>query len=194
MAEIPDNTELITPRLRLHPYHECHTEAFCRLIQENKNRLAPAFPSRVNVSQQPAEALRLIKRFKADWMLGQVYAFGIWQQPQNKYIGDISLKNFDRSVPKAEVGYYLDAQAEGQGLAQEALKTIIKFAFVTLEVNKLFIRCSLQNARSYTLAERCGFRREGLIRQDFRDASQKLIDVYYYGLTRPDYQNQYWGV
>ena len=193
MAEIAEDTELITPRLRLRPYHENHTEVFYKLIQDNKTRLAPAFPSRVMVTKHPEEALRLIKRFKVDWLLGQVYAFGIWQQPQNVYIGDISLKNFDYSVPKAEVGYYLDARAEGQGLAIEALEGIIKFAFKTLEVNKLFIRCSLENARSYSLAERCGFRREGLMRQDFRDSNQKLIDIYYYGLTRPDYENRYWN-
>lgn len=192
MADIPENTELITPRLRLHPYHEDHTDAFYNLIKENKLRLAPAFPNRIRILKQPEEALKLIKRFKVDWLLGQVYAFGMWQQPQNNYIGDISLKNFDYSVPKAEIAYYLDAQAEGQGLAVEALEGIIKFAFKVLEVNKLYIRCSLHNARSYSLAERCGFRREGLMRHDFRDASQKLIDIYYYGLTRPDYENRYW--
>lgn len=191
MAEIPEDTELITPRLRLHPYHENHTEAFYRLLQENKDRLAPAFPNRIAVTKHLDEALKLIKRLKIDWMLGQVYAFGIWRQPQNKYIGDISLKNFEYSIPKAEVGYYLSAQAEGQGFALEALEAIIKFSFKSLEINKLYIRCSLENVRSYQLAERCGFRREGLIRHDFRDSSQKLIDIFYYGLTRPDYENRY---
>ncbi|MGV3589690.1 MAG: GNAT family N-acetyltransferase [Adhaeribacter sp.] len=191
MAEIAEETELITARLRLRPYQEPDTKAFLDLIQENKIRLAPSFPSRVRVTNRYEEALRLIKRFRVDWQLGQVYAFGIWRKEQNQYIGDISLKNFDHSVPKAEVGYYLAVSSEGSGYGTEALRAVINFAFGKLGVNKLYIRCALQNKRSYELAERCGFRREGLIRQDFRDNSRQLIDVYYYGLTRSDFNALY---
>ena len=193
MAEISEETELMTDRLRLRAYREPDTTAFYTLIQENKNRLAPAFPSRVLVTKRYEEALRLIKRFRVDWQLGQVYAFGIWQQDPERYIGDISLKNFDHSVPKAEIGYYLDGSSEGKGFGTEALRAIINFAFKQLGMNKLYIRCALQNSRSYELAERCGFRREGLLRQDFRDHTRQLIDVYYYGLTRTDYNGFYPG-
>ena len=193
MAEISAETELITDRLRLRTYQESDTNAFYMLVQENKTRLAPAFPSRVQVTKRYEEALRLIKRFRVDWQLGQVYAFGIWGKNTNKYIGDISLKNFDHSVPKAEIGYYLDSPSEGKGYGTEALQAVINFAFNQLSVNKLYIRCALQNSRSYSLAERCGFRREGLIRQDFRDHSRQLIDVYYYGLTRADFSSFYQG-
>jgi [ribosomal protein S5]-alanine N-acetyltransferase len=191
MAEISEETELITDRLRLRTYQEPDTEAFFTLIQENKVRLAPSFPSRVRVTNRYEEALRLIKRFRSDWKLGQVYAFGIWRKEPNLYIGDISLKNFDYSVPKAEVGYYLANAFEGRGYGTEALRAIINFAFEKVGVNKLYIRCALQNNRSSGLAERCGFHREGLIRQDFRDHTRQLIDVYYYGLTRADYRTFY---
>ncbi|MDB5262880.1 MAG: family acetyltransferase [Adhaeribacter sp.] len=187
MTEIAEDTELITDRLRLRPYREPDALIFHNLIQENKTRLAPAFPSRVLVTKRYEEALRLIKRFRVDWQLGQVYAFGIWHQNPDKYIGDISLKNFDHSIPKAEIGYYLDGSAEGYGYGTEALQALIRFAFKQLSVNKLYLRCALQNQRSAELAERCGFRREGLIRQDFRDNTRQLIDVYYYGLTRSEY-------
>ncbi|GEO02374.1 50S ribosomal protein L7 serine acetyltransferase [Adhaeribacter aerolatus] len=191
MAEIAVETELITERLRLRTYQEADAEAFLTLIQENKTRLAPSFPSRVRVTNRSEEALRLIKRFRVDWQLGQVYAFGIWRKEQNVYIGDISLKNFDNSIPKAEVGYYLAAASEGRGYCTEALRAVTNFAFEQLDVNKLYIRCSLGNNRSYALAERCGYQREGLVRHDFRDHTRQLIDVYYYGITRPDYRAFY---
>lgn len=191
MAEISVETEIITDRLRLRAYQEPDSEVFLNLIQENQTRLAPSFPSRVRITNRYEEALRLIKRFRVDWQLGQVYAFGIWHKEQNMYMGDISLKNFDHSIPKAEIGYYLASAMEGRGYGTEALRAIINFAFNQLAVNKLYIRCSLQNNRSFALAERCGFRREGLIRQDFRDHTRQLIDVYYYGITRSDYIPSY---
>jgi len=190
MTEISEKTELLTSRLRLRGYQDTDAEVFYNLIQKNKNRLAPAFPSRLKATQQYLEALKLLKRFKVDWQLGQVYAFGIWLQTPNEYIGEITLKNFDYSVPKAEIGYYLDESAEGRGLGAEALTAILNFAFQQIGVYKLFIRCSLQNSRSYQLAERCGFKREGIMRQDFRDHTRQLIDIYYYGLTRSDFEQK----
>ena len=178
---------LTSPRLLLRPYQEADTPVFYRLIKENKQRLAPVFPSRVRQVDSLDEARRYLLQFKADWLLGKSYAFGVWKQDTNQYLGDISLKNIDRSIPKAELGYYLDQKAEGFGYGLEMLKVIIRFAFEDAVLGKIFLRTPLDNARSYALAEKCGFRREGLLRQDFRDNRKELIDVYYYGLTRSDY-------
>ena len=180
---------LTSKRLLLRPYHEGDTPAFYKLIKENKQRLVPVFPARIRQVFSLDEARRFLLQFKADWLLGKSYAFGVWRQDTNQYIGDISLKNLDKSIPKAEIGYYLDAGAEGYGYGAEMLATITRFAFEDVHLNKVFLRTSLHNARSYALAEKCGFRREGLLRQDFRDDRKQLIDVYYYGLTRSDYNN-----
>ena len=178
---------LISARLLLRPYQEADTQMFYTLIQKNKQRLAPVFPGRIRQVTSLDEARRFLLQFKADWILGKSYAFGAWRQDTAEYIGDISLKNIDRSIPKAEIGYYLDARAEGHGYGAEMLETIIRFAFEEALLNKIFLRTSLHNARSYVLAEKCGFRREGLLRQDFRDNQKQLVDVYLYGLTRTDY-------
>ena len=178
---------LTSPRLWLQPYREADLSVFYTLIKDNKQRLAPVFPTRVRQVTSPDEARRFLLQFKADWLLSKSYAFGVWRKDTNQYIGDISLKNIDKSIPKAEIGYYLDTRAEGYGYGAEMLKAIIRFAFEDVLLNKIFLRTSLHNSRSYALAENCGFQREGLLRQDFRDDRKELIDVYYYGLTRADY-------
>jgi [ribosomal protein S5]-alanine N-acetyltransferase len=188
MIENQDETTLTSADLLLRPYREEDTAAFYQLIQENKARLAPAFPGRIRLTQNLEECRRLLLQFKSDWLLGQVYAFGIWEKASNSYIGEISLKNFDRSVPKAEIGYYLGQQAEGKGYGSQMLGCLVKFAFEDLNLNKVFLRTAIDNPRSFKLAERCGFRREGLMRQEFRDHQHHLVDIYYYGLTRRDYQ------
>jgi len=182
--------KLASSRLWLRPYQEADTEAFYKVIQKNKQRLAPVFPGRVRQVTSLDQARRFVLHFKADWLLGKTFAFGVWRQDTAQYIGDISLRNTDKSIPKAEIGYYLDAAAEGNGYGAEMLQTIIRFAFESLHLNKLFIRTSLHNVRSHALAERCGFLREGLIRKDFCDDQKQLVDIYYYGLTRLDYTNK----
>jgi ribosomal-protein-alanine N-acetyltransferase len=188
MIDKQEDTVLTSADLLLRPYREEDAAAFYQLIQENEARLAPAFPGRVRLTRNLDECRRLLLQFKSDWLLGQVYAFGIWEKASKDYIGDISLKNIDRSVPKAEIGYYLGLQAEGRGYGIQMLRCLVSFAFDELNLNKVFLRSAIDNARSYTLAERCGFRREGLMHQDFRNHEQHLVDIYYYGLTRRDYQ------
>jgi RimJ/RimL family protein N-acetyltransferase len=181
---------LVSARLWLRPYQETDTEPFYKIIQKNKQRLAPVFPGRVRQVTSLDQARRFVLQFKADWLLGKIFAFGVWRQDTAQYIGDISLRNTDKSIPKAEIGYYLDANAEGKGYGAEMLETIIRFAFEVIHLNKIFIRTSLHNVRSHALAERCGFLREGLIRQDFCDDKKQLVDIFYYGLTRSDYENK----
>ncbi|MGV3642467.1 MAG: GNAT family N-acetyltransferase [Adhaeribacter sp.] len=187
MIDKQDETLLGTEDLLLRPYQEADAPAFYQLIRDNEDRLAPAFPGRIRLTQSLDECRRLLLQFKSDWLLGQVYAFGIWEKASQAYIGDISLKNFDRSVPKAEIGYYLGRQVEGRGYGTQMLGALLHFAFRDLNLNKVFLRSATDNPRSYALAERCGFRREGLMHQDFRDHNQHLIDIYYYGLTKSDY-------
>ncbi|MGV3502234.1 MAG: GNAT family N-acetyltransferase [Adhaeribacter sp.] len=187
MIDKQDETLLGSEDLLLRPYQEADAPAFYQLIRDNEDRLAPAFPGRIRLTRSLDECRRLLLQFKSDWLLGQVYAFGIWESASQAYIGDISLKNFDRSVPKAEIGYYLDRQAEGRGYGTQMLRALVDFAFQDLNLNKVFLRSATDNPRSYELAERCGFRREGLMRQDFRDNQHNLIDIYYYGLTKSDY-------
>jgi [ribosomal protein S5]-alanine N-acetyltransferase len=190
MIENQDETILTSRDLLLRPYREEDTAAFYQLIQENKARLAPAFPGRIRLTHNLEECRRLLLQFKSDWLLGQVYAFGIWEKASKDYIGEISLKNFDRTVPKAEIGYYLALQAEGKGYGSQMLGCLVKFAFEDLNLNKVFLRAAIDNPRSYALAERCGFRREGLMLSDFRDHQHNLVDIYYYGLTRREYNQQ----
>lgn len=186
---LPIPTELRTERLLLRRYQITDAFDFLQLLLKNKDRLSLAFPGRVAITQKLENAEYFIRQMRGDWQLKKVYEFGIWLRNTEQYIGDIALKNIEKRVPKGEIGYYLDATAEGQGLASEALRAVTIFGFDNLILNKLFIKMPTQNQRSYSLAERCGFTREGLLRQDFRsDDKTGLVDVYYYGMTRLDYQ------
>jgi ribosomal-protein-alanine N-acetyltransferase len=187
MTDKKEEIILTSADLWLRPYQEADAEAFYLLVRENEDRLAPAFPGRIRLTRSLEACRKLLVQFKSEWQLGQVYAFGIWDKAGNRLIGDISLKNFDRSVPKAEIGYYLDQQAEGKGYGTQMLRALLAFAFEELSLNKVFLRSATDNHRSFALAERCGFRREGLMQQDFRDHTQTLLDIYYYGLTRRDW-------
>lgn len=188
---LPDalDEQLETQNLTLRPYQEGDEDDFMRLLQENLTYLDPAFPGRLARVRVLDDARLQVRQLRSEWENRRTFDLGVWQKADNSYIGDIALKNLDRSVPKAEVGLYFTAWPATRQLAQEALEEVMQFAFSTLGMNKLYLRCTSANESYGILAENCGFQKEGVLRSDYRGTdTADLIDLSYYGLTRTDFE------
>jgi RimJ/RimL family protein N-acetyltransferase len=180
---------LETPHLLLRPYEEGDEQEFLQLVHENTKALNPAFSARV-VSIRVLEDARIqLAQLRTDWDNRKQFDFGVWQKENNTYIGNITLKNIERNVPKAEVALYFTHWPDTMVLAQEALTAVIGFAFKSLKLNRIYIRCTQVNMCYAALAESCGFVKEGVLRSDFRGVdSEELLDLSYYGMIREDYE------
>ena len=99
-------------------------------------------------------------------------------------LGSIGLKITNHQANIAEVGYLLKTEAQGKGVASEALTLIKNYAFRTLNLNKLVASCSSNNIGSYKVLEKAGFMREGCLKQN-SILNGKYIDDYIYGLCSP---------
>jgi ribosomal-protein-alanine N-acetyltransferase len=179
---------LQTSRLLLKRYQQGEGKLVYALIRDNKTRLQDHFPRTIAQITDENKAELYVRSRIADWYGQKGYFFGIWEQGSQTYIGQISVKNLDWEVPRAEIGYYISKEYEGRGLMTEVLKVIIRFSFEQLKVRKLFLRTTPSNVRSSKLAENCGFVKEGCLRKDFLKADKTLSDVIYYGITLQDFQ------
>lgn len=85
-----------------------------------------------------------------------------------------------------DVWYVLGERAErGKGYGREAVELLIDELFRPGELERVGATCDVENAPSYRLLERIGFRREGTLRRVlFHHAGWH--DVYVYGLTRSE--------
>jgi [ribosomal protein S5]-alanine N-acetyltransferase len=181
--------KLETEHLLLRPYEDGDEQDFMRLIQENSSALCPAFAARLARVRALEDARSQLAQLRTDWDNRKQFDFGVWLKESDTYIGDIMLKNIDRSIPKAEVAHYFTGWPEMNTWAPEAFRAILGFAFEDLQLNKVYMRCTQYNLACSQLAESCGFRKEGVIRSDFRGAdSNELLDLNYYGMTRDDYE------
>jgi ribosomal-protein-serine acetyltransferase len=90
---------------------------------------------------------------------------------------------FDRS---AELGYWISAGVEGRGYVTRAARAVIGFAFRTVGLHRIVVRCAVGNERSCRVAERLGLRREGLLREA-HNVGGKFLDQHLYALLRHEF-------
>ncbi|MEO6030176.1 MAG: GNAT family protein [Candidatus Binatia bacterium] len=87
---------------------------------------------------------------------------------------------FDRS---AELGYWVASGAEGRGYVTRAARLVLEFAFGTVGLHRVVVRCAVGNERSARVAERLGLVREGLLREA-HFVGGKFLDQHLYSLLR----------
>jgi len=92
-------------------------------------------------------------------------------------LGGASLNWVNEKDKRASLGYWLAPAARGRGVASRSVRLITRWAFETLHLARLEITCGPDNYASQSVARRCGFSREGLLRshQTFRGARRDTV-------------------
>lgn len=121
-----------------------------------------------------------MKEYKA----GNELTWLIELKENRKVIGEIVLYDFLLDL-QADIGYRLNKDYWGHGYASEAGLAVVKFAFETLKLERLQIRCFKNNHASAKVAQKLGFRQEGLIRNGV--ILNVMTDYYIFGLLREEF-------
>ncbi len=158
--------------------------AYYALIDSNRKRLEDFFAGTVAYTDTPENARQHLDRMLQKTLKKEYFAFALVDLQANKWAGYLDLKNIDWHLPKAEMGCFIDASYEGQGISTKALQQLIKHCFNDMGFNKLFLRTHESNMGSRKLAEKCGFEVEGVLRKDYKTSSGQFVDLMYYGLLR----------
>ena len=83
---------------------------------------------------------------------------GVWLQigieTSGRLIGDIAVRVDGDQARQATVGFTLAADAQGDGYATEALRTVISLLFTEHDVHRICADCDTRNDRSVSLLER----------------------------------------
>jgi RimJ/RimL family protein N-acetyltransferase len=103
-----------------------------------------------------------------------------------EFVGNTGFHAIDWAVPRFEIGYWARRRFEGQGYVTEAVRALAAFAFDTLHAERVEIRMDDRNERSWRVAERAGFRLEGVLRRDSRDPDGGVRDTRVYARVRGD--------
>lgn len=175
-----------TPRLLMRSYQLADASVLTEMFIRERDRLRDDFPSRASLTTE-AEVETFIIQTMRQWRARTAVYFSLWTKTSPTFVGEVGMKEIVWTIPKADLSYFLTKEEEGKGLATEAVRALVGLAFETLHMNKLQIRCAVENVRSQRVAERCGFLREGVLRSDaIRADGKTLVDLVYYGITPQD--------
>jgi ribosomal-protein-serine acetyltransferase len=91
---------------------------------------------------------------------------GIWQS--QTLVGVISLVAVHPWNRSADITFALDSRFRGKGIMTRACRSLCRYAFGDLQLNRLQIECDIANTPSRAIAERLGFTLEGIVRDRYR--------------------------
>jgi len=86
------------------------------------------------------------------------------------------------------LGYWIGKEHEGNGIITSSCRRLLQYGFEVLMLNRIEIRCGVENVRSQRVPERLGFTKEGTLRQ-VENIRGQFIDHYLYSLLRDVYKS-----
>ncbi len=109
------------------------------------------------------------------------FHLGIICNEDKKAIGEIWIYLIENDR-MAKVAFRVSPAYQGRGYASQALRAAVDFCFESTELQRLWTDVDIRNAASIRVLEKCGFVREGHIRQGKMVSA--WCDYYIYGLIK----------
>ncbi|SBT40470.1 GNAT family N-acetyltransferase [Micromonospora auratinigra] len=176
---------LNTARLRLRPFDDTdaddlfalHSDAFVLRYWDS----AP-WTERARAEQ----FLATCRQLAAD---GTGVRLAVQRADDQAFLGWCTLVRWNPEYRSASLGYCFREAAWGHGYATEAAGALLRWAFETLDLNRVQAEADTRNGASARVLEKLGFVREGTLREDCV-VDGDVSDSWVYGLLRREWQPQ----
>lgn len=139
----------------------------------------PSIEKMVGGSSWPVSSIE-----QEQWLKEQLHNKGtlrciVEDTTTNKAIGTVILSDINYKNGNAQVHIKLVKDAQGNGYGLDALSTIVKYAFAELRLNCVYAEILSYNLPSVHIFEKCGFTKEGVLRERvFKNGKYSDVIVY----------------
>ncbi|MEO1487742.1 MAG: GNAT family protein [Bacteroidota bacterium] len=157
------------------------------IMKHASNKNISEFTLNLPFPYSEKDAIYWINQANEGFKNGTKIIFGIRPKPKKEFIGGIGL-TIEQRFNRAEIGYWIAEPHWGKGYTTEATKSIIKYAFESLKLNKLTSSHLHQNPASGKVLIKSGMIEEGRLK-DHILKNREYHDLILYGLTREQFEN-----
>jgi len=104
-------------------------------------------------------------------------------------IGGIDVVRYHEQNETAELGYCIGYDYWGCGIVTEAVRAVLRVLFEQVGFHRVSIRHVTDNPGSGRVAEKCGFRQEGIEREAHKAEDGRYLDIVHWALLRDEWEN-----
>ncbi len=183
----PFAEELESERLYLRPFRVADAAWYGKMAKRNHAHLA-RFESgnAAFVIGSESDAVAVPRSFEEHWRKRTAFFLGAFLKGSDTFVAQIFVGVANAALPGFTLGSFADCGQEGKGYVTEATQAVLRFLFDGMQARRVTLWCDDTNVRCVKVAERCGFRRDGHLRQDKRHPDGTLGGSFCYGLLRED--------
>jgi len=147
---------IVTPRLVVRCWDPRDAPLLKDAIDSSLDHLRPWMPWARHEPQTLAEKVELLREFRGQFDVGADSIYGIFDAGEERVLGGTGLH--PRIGPGGlEIGYWIRADAAGNGLATESTAALTRVAFDVAGVERVEIRCSPENHASAAIPRKLGY-------------------------------------
>lgn len=159
---------LETDRLLLRKFIRRDADALTEAVQSSLSELGEWLPW-VHAAYGKDDAVAFIRDSHQAWKDGRAFDFAIRRRTDPvRHVGNISIWHVSRLGRVGEIGYWVRSDATADGIATEATARMVELGFSELGFHKITLRIAVGNRGSERVAEKLGFVREGILREELR--------------------------
>src|ERR1700761_3932470 len=172
----------ITDVAELRPYTEADAAELTSVVAANREHLARWLPWAATYGHQ--DSLDYIARTRAQTEAGDGFEGAI--VIGGEIVGGAGFHGVDRLNRSTTIGYWLVAEAQGQGLMTATVRALLDHLFGVRDMHRVVIEAVVDNARSRAIPERLGFTEEGVLREA-KLLRGRYEDAALYALLAPEW-------
>lgn len=174
----------ISPELTLRSFDRADAAELFAVVDQNRAYLRP-WLSWVDATLKPEHSLAFIEDSLRQAEEQQGIVLGIFLE--GKIIGSIGMYQWQQTLRKAQIGYWIAREQQGKGVMTQCLRPFIHFLFHQLGLNKIEIHFLPTNARSAVIAQKFYAKIEGILRDSYL-SNGKLCDLVIAGILKSEWE------
>ncbi len=114
-----------------------------------------------------SEIKELIKKIEDGIKTNSKIVWGITLKNENKVIGTIGYHRMEMEHHRAEIGYMINQPYWNKGMANEAMKVIIDYGFIKMNLHSIEAKLDPVNIASKKLLTKFGFVKEAYFKENY---------------------------
>ena len=159
-----------------------YAEELFELTDKNRDFLKQWLPWLDTVTK-PSDTKEFIEAQLLRFQRGEALHVTIFYR--DRIAGVLGYNQIDQVNGIGHIGYWLAWEYNGKGIMTESVKDLMELGFKYYSLNRIEIRCAVENRRSRAIPERLGFQQEGIIRRAEK-VYGKHLDHVVYGLLKQE--------